>query len=247
MKRSLDRALKLTWLGIGALLLLFLLGGVVMVVSQAIGNAGAGSEAERIAGAAAPAREPPAAVRYGMPDSIMGTMTRIVRVHEGDARRDRSGYASSGYGASENEVNVMFVDANGAVRLLLDRPAYIRDVSYPRAAENHPPRAWISYVLALEDTDRSGGPDPRDDVALYVTDLEGRNLRPVLRPPLRYQEHQALDASRILVHALEPAAGVNDEARMRQRALIYDVRTGQLAPYAAMDAAAERAGQILRR
>lgn len=243
MKPSLDRALKMTWLGIGALLLLFLLAGLVMVVQQATRNAGAASEASRVAsGERVEAREA-AAVRYSMPDSIRGTQTRIVRVGEGGTySRRASGYESGGYAGAGREVNVMFVDAQG-VRLLLDRPAHIRELSYPRMEDA--PRSWISYVLALDDTDRSGRVDERDAVALYVTDLEGRNLRPVIAPPLRYLSHQAFDASRILVHALEGAG--DDDQRMRQRAFLYDLPTGRLTPFAAMDSAAARAGQILRR
>jgi hypothetical protein len=90
--------------------------------------------------------------------------------------------------------------------------------------------------------------DARDAVALYVTDLQGRDLRPVLGPPLRYQAHEAFGPGRILVHALEPPRGeAVPEERMRQRAFVYDVRTGQLAAYAAMDSAADRAASILAR
>jgi hypothetical protein len=244
MKPSLDRAFKLTWLGIGALVLLFLVIGLVMVVTQATRNAGAADEAERVVSDERPSAEEPVAVRYGMPDSIRRTATRLVRVHDGAAPGRRSGYTSSGYGDAESAVNVMFVDADG-VRLLLDRPAYIRELTYPNAGENNPAVEWISYVMAFDDTDRSGSLDPRDAMALYVSDLDGRNLRAVLGPPLRYRTHEAFGTGRILVHALEDAG--NDEARMRQRAFIYDVRAARLAPYAAMDSAAEQAGRILRR
>lgn len=249
---SLDRTLKLLWLTIGALLLLFLVAGGVMILAQVIGNAGAGSEAVRVAGGERPAREEPRAVRYGMPDSIRGTATRIVMVSNGTAyayrERTSAKFESSGGRMSGAEVNVMFVDAAGA-RLLLDRPAYIHEVDYPRSrAEGTEPRPWISYVVALDDTNRNGRLDQSDAVALYVTDLDGRNLRPVLSPPLRYQSHQGLGPTRILVYALQgPTGAAVDEDRMRQRAFIYDVASGQLAPYAALDSAAARAGQILQR
>jgi hypothetical protein len=249
MKPSLDRTVKLIWLAIGALLLLLIAVGGVMMLAQAIGNAGAGREATRVASDTAAMVTEAHPVRYGMPDSIRGTATRIVMVGDGSGtayggRSESSVYTGQGSG---RDVNVMFMDAGG-VRLLLDRPAFIRDVSYPGHTADEAPRAWISYVVALDDTDRSGRLDSRDAVALYVTDLEGRNLRPVLSPPLRYQSHQALDASRILVYALQPPAGAEvDDDRMRQRAFIYDVASGQLAPYAAMDSAAERAGRILQR
>ncbi|HEU0298852.1 MAG TPA: hypothetical protein VFR37_05340, partial [Longimicrobium sp.] len=104
------------------------------------------------------------------------------------------------------------------------------------------------YVLALNDGNGDRRVDGRDDVALYVTDLQGRNLRPVLGPPLRYQAHEAFGPDRILVYALEPPRGERvPEERMRQRAFLYDVRSSQLTAYAAMDSAADRAGRILAR
>lgn len=248
---SLDRTLKLLWLGIGAMLLLFLLAGGVMVVSQVIRNAGAGDEAVRVATSSQP-RQQPRAIRYTPPYAVRGTQTQIVFVSYGNDyeayRIQNGGYASSSPG--ETQVNVMFVDADGA-RLLLDRPAYIREVSYPEVPDvppADPPRDWITYVVALDDTNGNGELENRDAATLYVSDLDGRNLRPVTRPPLRYEAHAALDPARILVYALEPPPGepVHQE-RMRQRAFIYHVPSGRLSPYAALDSAAERAGRILQR
>jgi hypothetical protein len=257
MKLPLDRSLKLLWFAIGVLLLLFLAGAGVMILSEVIGNAGAGREASRVASDPRPADEPrPAAVRYGLPRPIRGTETRMVMVDHG------RGYVGSSAGDSYSsrsrsgpEANVMFLDAGG-VRLLLDRPAYIREVSYPLPDASNgatgeaeaAPREWISYVMALDDDNGDKRVDGRDAVALYVTDLQGRNLRPVIRPPLRYQAHEAFGAGRILVYALEPPRGeAVPEERMRQRAFLYDVRTSQLTAYAAVDSAADRAGRILAR
>ncbi|HEX2081533.1 MAG TPA: hypothetical protein VHG08_27765 [Longimicrobium sp.] len=256
MKLPLDRSLKLLWFAVGVLLLLFLAGAGVMILSQVIGNARAGREASRVASDSPTAGEPPPiAVRYALPRPIRGTETRIVTVNHGPgygatssgdsySRRDRSGM----------EVNAMFVDAGG-VRLLLDRPAYIREVSYPAPDQSdgggeaeEAPREWISYVLALDDGNGDGRLDYRDAVALYVTDLQGRSLRPVIRPPFRYQSHEAFGPGRILVYALEPPRGeAVPEERMRQRAFLYDVRTSHLTAWAAMDSAAEQAGRILAR
>jgi hypothetical protein len=251
-KASLNRTLALLWLAIGVLLLLFLVGVLGMIVTQAIRNAGAGSEAVRIATEDQPMRQEPRAIRYTPPLDVRGTQTRIVMVSYG-ADHEASfmfegGYASSGPRTAS--VNVIFVDANGA-RLLLDRPAYIRDVSYPHRTEDDPldpPRSWISYVVALDDTNGNGELEHRDAATLYVTDLDGRDFRPVIRPPLRYHHHGVLDPARILVYALEPPAGQDvEEKRMRQRAFVYEVASGRLSPYAAVDSAAARAGQILQR
>lgn len=251
MKPSLDRTFRIVWLLVGGLLLLALLAGGILVAAQWIGNAGAGDAAVRAAREAPPPRAPDRAVRYGMPVAVRGTATRMVLVSPGDdSRRARGDYY--GDGGRGSWVNVVFLDAAGA-RTLLDRPAYIRDVGYPGASvrDAAPPdslQTWITYVMALDDTNRNEEVESQDAQGLYVSDVEGGNLRPVLRPPLRYLSHQAMAGGRMLVYALEPPAGeAVDEGRMRQRAFIYDVAAGTLAPYAALDSAVARAAAAVGR
>lgn len=255
MRIPLDRTLKLLWLAIGVVLLLFLAAGGVMILSGVVRNMGAGEEAVRVASQDRPMREEPRAVRYGPPEPVLGTDMRIVLVHNGRGYAPGMVSDSYGRGAAGVSVNVMFVDPGGGVRLLLDRPGFIREVSYPGVphgmpAPEVPPvrREWISYLMALDDTNGNGRLDERDATALYATDLNGRALRPVIRPPLRYQSHAPLGPTRMLVYALQPPQGQEvPEDRMPQHAFVYDVPSGQLSPYAAMDSAAARAGQILRR
>lgn len=245
MKLSLDRTLRIIWLMIGLLLLLFLLGGGVMILSQVIGNWGAKDDAVRIVNQSQPAREEPRAVRLGETLRIRGTTTRLATVENGRAYAPGSTYASGSRYSRAIVANVVFLDAEGA-RLLLDRPAHVESIRFPQSSADI--QRWIEYRIAFDDTNRDGKLDARDQMPLYVTDLEGRNLRPVLRAPLRLQSTQVMDATRMLVYALEPPAGqAVDEDRMRQRAFIYDVAAGQLSPYTALDSAAARAGQILAR
>ncbi len=246
MKLTLDRALRWIWLLIGILLLSFLAVGGVLILAQLVGNRGARDDAVRVASDSAVPREEPRAVRYGLPQGIHGTSTTFLSVNYGRGYEPRgsAGYASADRGSGVM-ANVVFVDGQGA-RLLLDRPAHIQDMRYPSRPEDT--WRWIEYTIAFDDTNRDGRLDSQDGMGLYVSDVEGRNLRPVLRPPLRPGFTQALDAGRMLVYALEPpSAEVVAESRMRQRAFIYDLASGQLAPYTALDSAAARAARILGR
>ena len=251
MKLSLDRAFRVVWLVVGGLLLLFLLGAGVLIGIQWLRNAGAGEEAVRVASQAQP-RQEPRAVRYGRPLDVGGTDTRLVLVSYGEGDEASWGYGSGSSRGGGTWVNAVFLDAQGA-RLLLDRPAFIRDVDFPGEGDTDYPatdslQAWITYVMALDDADRDGRLDHRDGLGLYVTDLQGRNLRPVLRPPLRYVLHHVLDAGRMLVYALEPPSGRTvDEKQMRQRAFTYDIASGALSPYVALDSAVARAAQVVAR
>lgn len=252
MKLSLDRTLRIIWLLIGILLLGFLLVGGGMIVVQMIGNMGASDAAVRLATDSTARREEPRAIRFDEPKAIYGTGTRLVQVRYGRGYEPENGYGFGGGGTAasgrykpEITANVAFLDAAGA-RLLLDRPAYIAWIGYPQNAQQV--QRWIEYSMALDDTNRDGRLDSRDGLRLYVSDLEGRNLRPVLRAPLLLHGTQVLDAQRMLIYALEPPSGQEvKEDRMRQRAFIYEVPSGRLSPYAALDSVAERAGRILQR
>ncbi|HEX6041686.1 hypothetical protein [Longimicrobium sp.] len=251
MKLSLDRALRWIWLLIGSLLLVLLLVGGVAVLAQVFRNAGASDDAVRIARESEPRREEARAVRYAGPMDIRGTSTRMVRVGYGGDFVPTRGLNGRRYegDAGVPDVNVIFLEGDSA-RLLLDRPAFIHRVFLPGQgqAPSDSLSTWITYLMALDDADGNGKLNELDPTRLYVTDRDGRGLRPVLRPPLLYASHEALDAGRMLVYALEPPAGQRVERdRMRQRAFLYDVATGTLTPYAALDSAAARAGRLLGR
>ncbi|HEX8318224.1 hypothetical protein [Longimicrobium sp.] len=245
MKLSVDRALRAIWLAIGVLLLGFLVVFAVVAVTGWIRTMGADEAAVRVARESGQPREEARAVRLGMPDSIRGSTAMIAMVGNGQ------GYQGRYRGDKEHSppVNVVFLDDQGA-RLLLDRPAYIGEVRYPRPRDPSASASqnWISYQVAMEDGNGNGQLDDRDPRSLYVTDLEGRNLRPVIRPPMRLLEHQAIGPGRILVYALEPPQGQQvTEDRMRQRAFVYETATGKLLPFNALDAATDRAADILAR
>lgn len=251
MKLSLDRALRWIWLLIGSLLLVFLVVGGVLVLAQVIRNAGATDEAVRIASEGEPRRDEARAVRYRAAESIRGTATRIVRVGYGSEFEPAQSLSGRRYAGDRGmpDVNAIFLDGDSA-RLLLDRPAFIHHVLLPGQGDTREDSlsTWITFVMALQDADGNGRLNDQDPPGVYVTDRDGRSLRAVLRPPLRYVSHQAMDGGRMLVYALEPPAGRPVEPdRMRQRAFIYDVAAGTLSPYAALDSAAARAGRVLAR
>jgi hypothetical protein len=258
MARDIERPLQWVWLVNGVVLLLFLLGGGVMVLGQMITNFAAEEEAVP----AAPERERGEArvraVRYGAPVQVRGSGTRLVVVQHGEgyepSQSTRSGYGYSGeegYRAGP-DVNVAFLDAQGG-RLLLDRPGYIAELRFsaPPARGAASPDSllpWIVYEMALEDTNGDGGLDHRDRRALYVTDLEGRGLRPVLPPGMRLEEWSVLADGSLWVAALQEAAGGRrvDDAELPQRSFTLG-RDGRLRAEAALDSLAAAAGRVLRR
>lgn len=254
--RDTDWWLKKVWLVNGGLLLALLVlgaGGVLLSFLMSIG--GRGAVPVRSA-ASDTAEERPRAVRYSEPRAVRGTDTRLVDVYHGSGYQAGAGL-SGGYSERAGPgplVNVIFLDASGAGRLLVDRPAYIVDVSYPSPASDTlvvaaDRRTWISYQMALDDTNGDRRLDDRDRRTLYVSALDGTGLRRVLPDGFRVRSVEPLSPDRMLVLALqEPANGDRaDEDDLPQRAFVYDVAAARLQPYAALDSLSAAAGRILRR
>lgn len=197
----------------------------------------------------------PRAVRYGNPVTVWGTPVRLIRVQFGEAYARSGAGLGAGYASYARRdydgptVNVMFLDGpDGPGRLLLDRAAYIRRLSHP-ADRSDSLLTWISYEIALTDTDRDGRLDEDDSAELYISDLHGRNLRRVLPAGWHAVDYEPLTRGRLLILALEPPADGQHlpEDERRQRAFVYDIRSGALSQHGTVDSLGDRAGRIVGR
>ena len=258
-----DRLLKRVWLvnGFLVLALLVLGGGAILValVSEWRGESRAAVAAPAAGTAARDAQ--PRAVRFDAPLRVRGTETRIVLVRNGAGYQTTpmapvGGFAASKSYASREDgplVNVIFLPpGNAPGRLLFDRRAFIKEVSYPGESYGRADslQTWISYEVALDDTDGNGQLDDEDLTALFVSDLDGKNLRRVLPAGWQLRAHQPLgDGHTIVVTALQAPAGADardwKEHEAPERAFLYDVPSGQLRPFAALDSLAAQAGALL--
>jgi hypothetical protein len=136
-------------------------------------------------------------------------------------------FGVSGYGEPGHSlVNVMFLSGDSA-RLLLDRAAYIRSMSYPERSDSL--RGWIAYEVATMDTNGDGRLDERDGLNLAISDVEGRGFRMVLPPDIRLDAFHILDRNTVLVYAFGeagPRRGRSDSRR--QLVFRYNVSAGEL-------------------
>ena len=257
-----DRLLKRVWLVNGLALLALLLISVGVAVVSFVSDWRGRDDAAVLASARPGETEASArirAVRFDVPARIRGTDTRLVLVRNGAgflpedvaAIGSRSQYDASSAPQGGPIANVIFLPANGASgRLVFDRPAYIVAVSYPGAAYGADSmQTWITYDVALEDTNGNGRLDENDRRELFVSDLEGAGLRAVLPPALRLQGYESMgDARTLVVTALEAPARDQrdwDERTAVQHAFTYEVATRTLRPLSALDSLAVRAGRIL--
>jgi hypothetical protein len=255
-----DLWLKRVWLVNGVVLLVGLVAGlgaaVVAFVSDWHGNKAVAVAAPSIE-QAGNAESRVRAVRFDIPDTIRGTSTRIVLVHNG------AGYLPSGSGVSEPKkyglyesdgpiVNVAFLPGNGAPgHLLFDRPAFVKEVSYPGGSYGHGDslQTWIAYEVVLTDSNGDGSLDENDDRELLVSDLDGNNVRHVLPRGLRLDKYSVRDTKTMVVTALDLSKQTSADGdavrRAPELAFLYDVATGRLQPFAALDSLVARAGRAI--
>jgi hypothetical protein len=257
MNSRVERLLRWVWLVNGVLLLALLVLGVVFTAGAWIVDLTAGGEG---AVSVAPRRdagteERRMALRYGAPETVRGSATRIVLIRRGQAGRSSVGYGSSSPDRGEGPiVNVGFVDAGGG-RLLLDKPGYVASVRWPGSTIQ--PSGMTSdtllrsvvYEMALEDGNGDGRLDHRDPGALYLSALDGTGLRRVLPAGYTLRGWEVREDGSLFVSALQaPAAsrGGVDEDRLPQRAFLVGA-DGEARPYAALDSLAAAAARVLEK
>ncbi|HEV8303664.1 MAG TPA: hypothetical protein VGQ25_01770 [Gemmatimonadales bacterium] len=249
---DLDRWLKRLWAVNGVLLLaLLVLGTGTLVIGWASGLFA------RDQAVVAPDSTPhgaatPRAVRFSSPRRIWGTTTRLVIVYYGKRPQTGPGLGSMELSSYSGEdagptVNLLFLGPDGAPgRVLFDRPAYVARFDYPETKSDSL-EPWITYRVALEDTNGDGRLDSDDHAALWVSDVDGTNLRRVLPAGMRLLNAAAAgDGRHLVVTALEvPAGWRGSDDELRQRAFLYDVRAGTTVPYPALDSLVQRAARIV--
>ncbi|MFL5541128.1 MAG: hypothetical protein ACJ8J0_19230 [Longimicrobiaceae bacterium] len=255
-----DRLLRRVWLINGFLVLAFLaVAACGALFAVATGMFSRVEEGVEVRPGATPAAARPRAVRFGAPAPVRGTSTTLSLIYHGEAEQVAEvpsvsgyGYAASRGGGQGALVNVVFVDSGKpAGRLLLDRPAYIGEIRYPDAGDRFNRdslQTWISYQVALADTDRDGSLDDDDAMAVYVSALDGTGFRRVSPEGVDVTFHgmRADRRSIVIIGLQEPGGGRHvPREQLRQRVFVYDVPTGRLTGFSALEGPAARAARIV--
>jgi len=175
---DMDRWLKRLWMVNGVLLLALLILGIGTLLVSWLSGAFGGKNAVIAADTTRGAPVKPRAVRFSGPARFGAP--RVVSSSSGTARATRSGlwlgigmndrefYSYGGDKDSDGPmVNLIFLNGTQPGRVLLEKPAYVSWFRYPREKDDSLQR-WITYRIALEDTNEDGRLDSDDRVDLYV-------------------------------------------------------------------------------
>ena len=254
-----DRLFKRLWFINGIVLLLTLL--VVLSAASMLWFGGRRGRSENIV--AAPGKtgaRDTRTIRFDVPVRIRGTDLMMILVRNGSGFQPGSSSEIPPLGAYGSDrsngpiVNVIFMSpTDGEARLLFDRPAYISGVSYPalRGAGADSTQTWITYQAAFDDTNGDGELDGDDQRLLFVSDLDGRRLRPILPPGWWLSDFRPMgDRRSIAATALQASAAgqTNWDSRTAiEQGFIFDVITGELKSLSSIDSLVARAGKLLRK
>jgi ribosomal protein S4E len=145
-----------------------------------------------------------------------------------------------------NYINIIFLRKDGsAARLLLDRKAYITYAKIPR--EDDSLQMCTVYKIAFRDTDGDGRIGFTDSTEIYVADLDGRNLSPILPENASWEGFAvSKDRQTLKVRAsIRPSNSRIKRDDWPQKLFVYDIKTRKLHPYSGIDSTLSVAQQIL--
>ena len=239
-----DLWLKRIWLTIG---ILILLGAVVGIISMAVLFL---SDTYDGGGPIATSTTPDTLVSQGIGVSIPTAVGRTSFVYIPLIVKDlstplpRAAYEAKNFG--NFVVNILFANRDGTdPHLLLDRKAFISSIRIPRYIDS----LWTFclFQIAFEDTDGDGRINHNDRSRLYVSDLNGRNLLPVLPDSLYLDSFDVTPAADrvFLIAKIKPLGGNAKFEDWPERLYLFNLRSRTLAPYPENDESLRRAKDLL--
>jgi hypothetical protein len=249
-----DKWLRRIWLvnGIGILLgLVFLLGRAVIDLLPSSANpSGPISTSRALPEGADSTILQDVRPTLPLPVGRTGIVYIGLQVRDFTTRQPQSSYRIMKYsdeaGRDANFTNIVFVRKGGSsARLLLDRKALITYTDIPASDDSL--RTYSLYKIAFRDTDDDGRIGVGDSTDLYVADLDGTNLSPVLPPGLAAGSFAESENRQLLYirASVPPADSHITQEDWPEKLFVYDIKARQLHPYAEIDSSLSVAQRIL--
>jgi len=142
-------------------------------------------------------------------------------------------------------INLLFAKQDGSEpRLLLDRKALITSSDIP--SEGDSLQGLNLYRIVIKDTDNDGRLTHNDRSDLYVSDLNGQNLRQITGDKLNVLQYRlSMERKKIFIHAqLRPADQKISRNDWQDTLVVYDLVRQQLSPFLADDSLFHKARKL---
>lgn len=180
---------------------------------------------------------------YGTPIAIAGSSYYYLPLSRQDNKSTKKDiFSDLSYGVDgyyhQHLVNIIFLDSNYQyIKTLLDKKADIYIYSEPNLSKEkiHYLQKHIIYKIAYEDTDKNELLNKKDDHDVYISDLNGANLRQVTEN-ITVSDVEIVDnASKLLITYRKK--NENPKEHQYKQFMIYDIAKQKLSLLTALDTA----------
>jgi hypothetical protein len=153
---------------------------------------------------------------YSDPIAIYGTKNFLLPVSIKTYETPQSSNLKDSYSLGEerianyyNTVNIIFLNADLTVsQALLDKKGFIQSFKYPSDEDVYEDEYTaekldhsiknITYMISLEDSNDDGTISDEDDADLYISDLDGKNLKRITQD-INVDGYNFIDSNTILI------------------------------------------------
>jgi hypothetical protein len=149
-------------------------------------------------------------------------------------------------GAGLSVINVVFLDSHlNVTNILTDKKIFITEIHYPSHEFEYysdTVQRNISYKIATADTNNDGSINSVDDEDLFISDLDGKNLRQITKD-VNLVEYSFENRDQILIQYTKR----NDEPEEHKRAFfaIYSIKENKLEDLTSLENALDNIERIL--
>jgi len=192
--------------------------------------------------------------RFSLPRQIVGTRySRCdVLLVDPEAKSKFEGlgsYASRSGEESGSIVNVAIFGAEAEdCRLVFTRPALLREINRSHVAADSL-RGVLLYEAYVDDTNGDGLLGSKDNLGLFASDLDGRNLVPITPDSVSVAEWEFADGFQKLAISvrLRPKGSSPEDHPVLRRLLWYDLKQRELCAHPALDRLLDETKRIMAR
>ena len=181
-------------------------------------------------------------VELGLPVRIGNTDLVYIEIGVKDLSQPTE--ATLGMVSSES-VNLLICRQDGSKpRLLLDRKAFIVGIDIPTRRDSL--RSFSLYRIVTVDTDGDQRLTSRDDSRLFISDLDGTNLAPVLPEDLRTTRYSIdAEAQQLVLVSRSHGRGDDRPEDQPEELMVFDLRTRSIRKFLEESDSIDRARRIL--
>ncbi|CAG0995146.1 hypothetical protein ANRL2_03506 [Anaerolineae bacterium] len=247
-----DKSRTFKVIGLGVLFILASIGVLSILIFMLTFRSGRGNQEVTLVKDTTDTPDRAAYTRLSLPRQIPGTRYSRCDVLFVDPKAKSRFETLGSYGSRSGEdygstVNVAIFDTETEeCRLVFQRPMLLRDFERMHDGMDSLVTGLL-YEAYINDTNHDGLLGTKDNLALFASDLDGRNLVQITPDSVALEEWKVLDRSRKLAISVKvcPNGSSSEVPRVRHQLLWYDLKGRTLSSSRALDELLEESKRIM--